>query len=105
MNDIFNRLESTIATRRMGDPSDSYVAKLRHKGRAEIAKKLGEEGVELAIAAVQDDGPKVVSESADVLFHMLMLLADMGLTLDDVCAELERREGLSGITEKAARRD
>ena len=103
MTDIFTRLESTIAQRRLGDPSDSYVAKLRHKGRAEIAKKLGEEGVELAIAAVQDDGPKVVSESADVLFHMLMLLADMGLTLDDVCAELERREGLSGIAEKAAR--
>lgn len=101
--DILDTLERTIRERRTADPSTSYVAKLTHKGRAKIAQKLGEEAVEAAIAAVQDDRAGLTGEAADLLFHLLVLLADMGLTLDDVRAELGRREGVSGIDEKAGR--
>ncbi len=105
MDDIFTRLEQSIAERRTGDPSASYVAKMAHKGRAALAKKVGEEAVELALAAVENDRAHSVAEAADLVFHMLMLLADMDVSLDDVARELERREGRSGIEEKNSRTD
>ncbi len=99
----FARLEAVIRERRSADPSSSYVAKLTHKGRPKIAQKLGEEAVETIIAALSGDGEETVKEAADLIFHLAVLLADMGLSLDDVGAELTRRDGLSGIAEKAAR--
>lgn len=103
MSDTLSRLEATIRARRTADPNSSYVAKLTAKGRAKIAQKLGEEAVETVIAAMANDREGVTSEAADLLFHLTVLLADMNLSLDDVCAELDRREGVSGIAEKAAR--
>lgn len=103
MADLLDTLEQTIRDRRLGDPATSYVAKLTARGRAKIAQKLGEEATEAVIAAIQDDRDELVKESADLVFHLLVLLADMGLSLDDVRAELARREGVSGIAEKAAR--
>ena len=99
----FDHLLATIIERRSGDPATSYVAKLSAKGRAKMAQKLGEEAVEVVIAAISDDKPGMVSESADLMFHLAVLLADAGLSFDDVRAELERREGVSGIEEKAKR--
>ncbi|QDX26090.1 phosphoribosyl-ATP diphosphatase [Sphingomonas suaedae] len=104
-DDILDTLEAVIRDRRSGDPAASYVAKLTAKGRAKIAQKLGEEAVEAAIAAVQDDRAGLTGEAADLIFHLLVLLADMDLSLDDVRAELARREGVSGIDEKAGRAD
>ncbi len=105
MADTLNRLETRISARRIGDPALSYVAKLTKAGRAKIAQKVGEEAVETVIAAVGDDRAGVVSESADLLFHLAVLLADMGVPFSEVMAELERREGISGLAEKAARSD
>lgn len=96
-------LEQTIRQRRSADPSTSYVAKLTGRGRGKIAQKVGEEAVETVIAAMTNDREGAIGESADLLFHLLVLLADMGIALDDVCDELDRREGVSGIAEKAAR--
>lgn len=101
--DILDKLEQVVRERRTGDPSASYVARLTAKGRAKIAQKVGEEAVEAAIAAVQDDKAGLTGEAADLIFHLLILLADADLTLDDVRAELARREGVSGIDEKASR--
>lgn len=103
MEDRLARLQAVIAARREGDPATSYVASLKVKGRTKMAQKLGEEAVEAAIAAVVDDKAGVISESADLLFHLACLLADMGVSFDDVLAELERREGVSGLDEKAGR--
>lgn len=103
MSDRFRALEETVRARRAADPSSSYVAKLTARGRAKIAQKLGEEAVETVIAAIADDCDGVVGEAADLMFHLIVLLADMGLSLDDVDAELQRREGVSGIEEKAGR--
>ncbi len=105
MTDILQKLEATIHQRRDADPNNSYVASLHAKGRAKMAEKLGEEAVEAVIAAVQDDKTAMTGEAADVLFHLMILLADMDLSIDDVLAELARREGLSGIAEKASRKD
>lgn len=102
-NDIIRVLEAVIAERRSGDASSSYVAKLTHKGRAKMAQKLGEEAVEAVIAAMADDRAEMTGEAADLVFHLLVLLADMGLDWDDVLAELARREGVSGLDEKASR--
>lgn len=101
--DSLAALEAVIRERRGADPASSYVAKLSAAGRAKIAQKLGEEAVETVIAAMGDDSAKLASEAADLVFHLLVLLADAGLSLDDVRAELARREGVSGIAEKAAR--
>jgi phosphoribosyl-ATP pyrophosphohydrolase len=98
-----DRLEATIRERRSGDPTTSYVARLTADGRAKMARKLGEEAIETLVAALADDRPATTSEAADLIFHLLVLLADMGLSFDDVVAELDRRDGLSGIAEKAAR--
>jgi len=103
MSDTLSRLEATIRERRSADPSQSYVAKLSARGRGKIAQKVGEEAVEAVIAAMAGDRDELVKESADLLFHLGILLADMDLSLADVMAELDRREGVSGITEKASR--
>lgn len=101
--DTLERLYDVIASRKGGDPAVSHTAKLFAKGRAKIAQKMGEEAVELAIAAVAETRDEVVSESADLVFHLLVLWADCGVTIEDVRAELTRREGMSGIEEKKAR--
>lgn len=103
MNDRLKALEQTIRERRDADPSSSYVASLRTKGRAKMAEKVGEEAIETVIAAVQDDRNGAIGESADLLFHLMVLIADMDITLEQVVAELARREGLSGLEEKASR--
>ena len=103
MADSLDALEAVIRERRGGDPESSYVARLTAKGRAKIAQKLGEEAVETVIAAIEDDKEALTSEAADLVFHLAVLLADAGLSLDDVRAELARREGVSGIEEKANR--
>jgi len=103
MEDVLDTLEATIRSRKGADPASSYVAKLFGKGRAKIAQKVGEEATEVVIAAVSESTQALTGEAADLVFHLLVLLADAGLSLDDVRAELRRREGLSGIDEKAAR--
>ncbi|MFW2829475.1 phosphoribosyl-ATP diphosphatase [Sphingomonas sp. ID0503] len=103
MNDTLATLEATIARRRKADPAQSYVATLFQKGRAKMAQKLGEEAVETVIAAMKGDRKELVMESADLLFHLTVLLAEAGVPLSDVMAELNRREGISGIAEKAGR--
>ena len=105
MSEQFDALLAVVQARRLGDPAESYVAKLPAKGRAKIAQKLGEEAVETVIAAMADDRAGVVGEAADLMFHLTVLLADMGLTFDDIRAELARREGQSGLQEKASRVD
>ncbi|MBJ6120262.1 phosphoribosyl-ATP diphosphatase [Sphingomonas mollis] len=100
--DPLDRLEATILARRGADPAGSYTASLFAKGRPKIAQKLGEEAVETVIAAMAQPD-KLVSEAADLVFHLIVLLADAGLGLDDVRAELSRRDGVSGHDEKAAR--
>ncbi|SEN38309.1 phosphoribosyl-ATP pyrophosphatase [Sphingomonas gellani] len=102
MPDALDRLEHIIRQRRGTDPASSYVASLFGKGRLKIAQKLGEEAVETVIAATAEPA-KLTSEAADLMFHLLILLADADLSLDDVRAELARREGVSGHEEKAAR--
>jgi phosphoribosyl-ATP pyrophosphohydrolase len=99
---ILDRLFATIASRRGADPNVSYTAKLFSEGRARIAKKLGEEAVETVIAAVEDDAT-VAAESADLLYHLLVLWADAGIAPAEIWAALESRIGTSGIAEKAAR--
>lgn len=103
MTDALHRLEATIHARRDAAPDASYTAQLFARGRTRIAQKLGEEAVETVIAAMGDDPAKIVPEAADLLYHLLVLLADAGLTLDQVDAELARREGMSGIEEKNRR--
>lgn len=103
MIESINRLQASIKERRKADPKDSYVAKLAHKGRAEIAKKMGEEAVELVIASLAGSKEDAISESADLFFHHMMLLADLDIDFADICAELDRREGISGLAEKASR--
>ncbi|WP_336964448.1 phosphoribosyl-ATP diphosphatase [Sphingobium aquiterrae] len=103
MQATLERLEATIRARRTGDPAQSYVAALTARGRPKMAQKLGEEAVETVIAAMADDRAEAVKEGADLLFHLAVLLADMDLSLADLCAELDRRDGLSGLAEKAAR--
>jgi phosphoribosyl-ATP pyrophosphohydrolase len=99
------RLEATIAKRRAASPEDSYVAKLNAKGLPKMAQKLGEEATEAVIAAVSGSNEELVGESADLLFHLLVLLNARGVSLDHVLGELDRREGLSGLDEKASRKD
>jgi phosphoribosyl-ATP pyrophosphohydrolase len=99
------RLEATIAQRRSASPEESYVAKLNAKGLPKMAQKLGEEATEAVIAAVSGSNEELVGESADLLFHLLVLLNARGVSLDHVLGELDRREGLSGLDEKASRKD
>lgn len=103
MNDIFTELE-TVITQRMGQsPESSYVAKLNHQGLDKILKKIGEESAEVIIAAKDDNKQAIVYESCDLLFHLMVLLANKGIQMDDIRVELQRRFGLSGLTEKANR--
>lgn len=102
--DTLSRLAQTIAARRDADPATSWVAKLNARGVPVIVKKLGEEAVETVIAALSGSREDLVGESADLLFHLLVLLDAKGVPLDEVMAELDRREGTSGIAEKAARK-
>ena len=101
--DRLDLLEDVIRSRLGADPGSSYVARLSAKGRAKIAQKVGEEAVETVIAAIQDDKAALTSEAADLVFHLIVLLAECGVRLDDVRAELARREGVSGLDEKASR--
>lgn len=103
MSHVLDELYATIASRKGADPESSYTARLFAKGRRKIAQKIGEEGVETALAAVAETPDKVCAESADLLYHLLVLWADCGLTPDQVWAELARRQGISGIAEKAGR--
>ena len=105
MSDILERLAETLEQRKSADPACSYVAKLYAKGLDAILKKIGEEATETVIAAKDGDKEHLVYEVADLWFHSLVLLAQQGLHPDDVLNELARREGLSGIVEKAARQD
>jgi phosphoribosyl-ATP pyrophosphohydrolase len=101
--EILERLEATIAARRAADPESSYVAKLNAKGLNKIAQKVGEEAVEAVIAAMAEDRDALVGEAADLIFHLMVLLSAKDIALADVLAELDRREGVSGIAEKASR--
>ncbi len=105
MTDTLANLAATIAARRAADPASSYVAKLLAGGPPVAARKLGEEAVETVVAALSGDAADVTGEAADLLFHLLVLLETRGVPLADVLAELDRREGVSGIAEKAARKD
>ncbi|MGI3186317.1 phosphoribosyl-ATP diphosphatase [Nioella aestuarii] len=98
-----SRLASTIDARKDADPDSSWTAKLLAKGPEKCAEKFGEEAVEAIIEAVKGDRERLTSEAADVLYHLLVMLAARDVTLEDVLAELERREGTSGVAEKASR--
>ena len=97
------RLAATIAARVGADPETSWTAKLLARGPEKCAAKFGEEAVEAIIEAVRGDRARLTSEAADVIYHLLVMLASRGVTLGEVLAELERREGVSGVAEKAAR--
>jgi phosphoribosyl-ATP pyrophosphohydrolase len=101
-SEVVERLAAVIEQRRGGDPATSWSAKLL-ADPALAAKKLAEEAVETALAAVQRDPAAVAAESADLIYHWLALLAATGVSLDDVAARLEAREGTSGVDEKARR--
>lgn len=98
-------LEETIAARIAADDDASWTARLARAGQEKAAKKLGEEAVETVIAAIRDDRGALVSESADLIYHWLVVLAVAGISLDEVVGELERRTGRSGLAEKAARKN
>lgn len=101
--DILQRLEAAIAARRASDPSSSYVASLNAKGLDAILKKVGEESAETIVAAKNGERSAIVHEVADLWFHCLVMMAWHGVAVEDVMAELERREGRSGIDEKNSR--
>jgi phosphoribosyl-ATP pyrophosphohydrolase len=101
---VLERLYAVIDSRKGADPDTSYTARLFSRGRQQIAKKLGEEAVETVIEGIRGDRPKLVGESADMLYHLLTLWAANNVKPQAVWNELARREGLSGIAEKAARK-
>ena len=101
--DTLTRLEATIAERRSASPDSSYVAKLNARGLPVIARKLGEEAVEAIIAALAENREELVGEAADILFHLIVLLNARDIPLADVLSELDRRDGVSGLDEKASR--
>ncbi len=102
-SDILARLDAVIASRKGADPASSYTAKLLAGGPPLAAKKFGEEAVEAVLAAAQGDKDALAAESADVIYHWLVLLAASGVSLDEVATKLEAREGTSGLDEKASR--
>jgi len=104
MSNVLARLAATIEARRTADPASSHTAALMAKGPGKCAEKFGEEAIEAIIEAVRGDNKRLTDEAADVLYHLLVMLASRDVVLADVLAELERREGISGVTEKAARR-
>lgn len=103
-DDVLMRLAAVIESRRGGDPDKSYVARLLAKGPDTILKKIGEEATETVMAGKDADPKKIVAETADLWFHCLVMLAHYGLSPADVCDELVRREGLSGLDEFSARK-
>lgn len=103
-NDTLARLAQVIEARKAGDPDKSYVARLFHKGHDAILKKIGEEATETVMACKDGDAKKIVGEVADLWFHSMLALSAHGLVPADVLAELERREGQSGLEEFAARK-
>jgi phosphoribosyl-ATP pyrophosphohydrolase len=103
MSDIIKDLFDTIQSRKGADPESSYTASLLSKGTAKIAQKVGEEAVETCIEALQGNKEKIAAESADLLYHLLVLWVDQGLTPDDIYAVLQKRQGTSGHDEKASR--
>lgn len=102
-NDFLQKLMETIAARKAASVESSYVAKLFGKGEDAILKKIGEEATEVLLAAKSGDAQHLVYETADLWFHCMVLLAQHGLSVHDVLAELARREGVSGLEEKASR--
>ena len=102
-HDILHRLSETLASRRNADPEKSYTAKLFAGGPDSILKKIGEESAELIMAAKDGKRLNIVRESTDVIYHVLVLLVFYGLSIEDVSQEMRRREGISGIDEKASR--
>ena len=105
MSDILDRLADVLESRKRGDPEDSYVSRLFSRGEDAILKKIGEEATEAVMAAKDGDKLRIVGETADLWFHCLIMLAHYGLRPSDVLMELRRREGISGIDEKASRSD
>ncbi len=104
-SDILERLAETLEARKQADPKTSYVAKLYHKGLDAILKKVAEEAAETIMAAKDGEREKVIYETADLWFHSLVLLAQQGISPAEILDELARREGLSGIAEKASRKE
>lgn len=100
---VLDRLWNVVLSRREADPAVSHSARLLSRGRAKVAQKFGEEAVECLIEGVAGNRDGVVAESADVLYHLIVLWVSAGVTPDEVWAELKRREGISGIAEKASR--
>lgn len=100
---VLDRLYATVVARRGTDPNSSYTAKLQGEGTARIAQKFGEEAVETVIAAVSGDAPALIGESADLLYHLMVLWEDAGVAPADIWRALEARTGRSGLAEKAAR--
>ena len=105
MSDVLIRLAETIAARKGADPDTSWTARLLAMGPEKAAEKFGEEAVEAVIEAVRGDRARLTAEAADVLYHLLVMLAARDVSLEDVLAELQRREGTSGVDEKASRTD
>jgi phosphoribosyl-ATP pyrophosphohydrolase len=105
MSDVLNRLAELLEARKSADPQSSYVAKLYAKGMDGILKKIGEEATETVMAAKDGDPQKIIHETADLWFHCMVMLAQAGLKPQDVLDELARREGLSGLEEKANRKE
>lgn len=103
MSDILNQLAEVLESRKGAEPDSSYVAKLYDKGLDAILKKIGEEATETVMAAKDGNKEQIIYETADLWFHTLVLLAQQGLSPDDVLNELGRRFGVSGIEEKASR--
>lgn len=102
-DDVLARLQAVIAARRGGDPASSYVASLNAKGQDYILKKVAEEAIETVIASKSGAHDSIVHETADLWFHCMVMLGWHGVRVEDVLAELERREGRSGLDEKASR--
>jgi phosphoribosyl-ATP pyrophosphohydrolase len=100
---ILDRLFATVESRKSADPAQSHSARLLSRGTAKVAQKLGEEAVEAVIEAARGNREGVITESADLLYHLMMVWVDAGIRPETVWAELERRQGISGIAEKAAR--
>jgi len=100
---VLDSLWSVVLSRREADPASSHSARLLSRGRAKVAQKFGEEAVECLIEAVAGNRAQLIAESADVLYHLLVMWVDAGIAPHEVWAELQRRQGVSGIAEKAAR--
>ena len=105
LGETLHRLWQVVESRGDADPASSYTAKLLSRGKAKVAQKFGEEAVEAVIEGVRGDRAALIGESADVLYHLMVMWAATGITPDDVAAELARREGTSGLSEKKARKE